>query len=314
MRRSFRQADFQGLVDVWNSFYPKRYRVDPIILRSNTIDCAMFDWGASFIHEGEGPSQGFVSIKKSAPGHAYAGIKSDVAHLSAIAYAEPEVAVDLLAESKKVLKNRGVSKLVFGQDLHHFFPGCPTDCHSLSNFLMVEGFERHGEACDLERDLSDYEAQSPAPDGVEMRRLTEGDVPRLDDFLGEEFPGRWRHDVMAVIEAEKRPDMVFGMFKGNKVIGFAFLQDEEVKKPVNGGVWRSDLGEKWGGLGPIGVAENIRGHGYGHALLGAALADQRARGVRRCIIDWTGLVDFYGKHGFRVTRRYKMMSLDLEAE
>jgi hypothetical protein len=39
----------------------------------------------------------------------------------------------------------------------------------------------------------------------------------------------------------------------------------------------------------------------------------RDHGARRTIIDWTGLVDFYGKHGFEVTRTYNYMTLDLES-
>jgi hypothetical protein len=45
--------------------------------------------------------------------------------------------------------------------------------------------------------------------------------------------------------------------------------------------------------------------------LGEALSELKRRGVRPSIIDWTGLVDFYGKHGFEPTRRYREMSLTL---
>jgi len=72
------------------------------------------------------------------------------------------------------------------------------------------------------------------------------------------------------------------------------------------------LGENWGSLGPIGVSAGLRGRGSGHALLGQALSHLRDLGARRTIIDWTGLVDFYGRHGFEVTRRYQYLSLALE--
>ena len=90
------------------------------------------------------------------------------------------------------------------------------------------------------------------------------------------------------------------------------IQDWRHKMPIGGAVWRLSLGEKWGSLGPIGVATQERGRGLGHALLGSALINLKQRGVRQCIIDWTTLDDFYGKHGFEVSRRYKIASLKLE--
>jgi len=102
---------------------------------------------------------------------------------------------------------------------------------------------------------------------------------------------------------------VFGLFKGETLDGFALIQDWQNKTPIGGAVWRNDLGEKWGSLGPIGVSKSIRGHGYGHALLGEALMELKKRGAQRTIIDWTGLIDFYGKHGFETARTYKSMTL-----
>lgn len=309
MRHTFRNVDFERLAHFWNGFYPERYRIDAEILRQKTVECPAFDWGASGVVVADGEILGFAVIKKAATS-LYAGPDKDTAHLAALAYREAEYGIDLIADVKRLLRNRGVNRLVFGADANHFFPGCPTDCPSIQGFLMVEGFEATGEVVDLERDLTGYENPSPLPAGDEYRLLTERDVPSLEAFLSREFPGRWRHDVLNQVKIQGAAT-VFGLLRDGKVEGFALLQDASQKNPVGGAVWRNDLGPNWGSLGPIGISRSLRGQGSGHALLGEALANLRDRGVQRCIIDWTTLVDFYGRHGFEPTRRYRSLSLRL---
>jgi len=70
------------------------------------------------------------------------------------------------------------------------------------------------------------------------------------------------------------------------------------------------LPKPWGQLGPIGVSKDARGKGYGGALLDAGLRYLRDQGVRGCVIDWTDLVDFYGKFGFKPYREYAILAKD----
>jgi predicted acetyltransferase len=55
----------------------------------------------------------------------------------------------------------------------------------------------------------------------------------------------------------------------------------------------------------------MRGQGLGDALLAHSLADLSRKGTRQTIIDWTTLTEFYGKHGFAVTRSYRAYRLAL---
>lgn len=50
-----------------------------------------------------------------------------------------------------------------------------------------------------------------------------------------------------------------------------------------------------GTFGPTGVAPIHRGHGYGHDLLHAALADLARLGYSRAIIPWTDALQYYRK-------------------
>lgn len=309
MRHTFRTVDFERLARFWNGFYPERYRIDADLLRQKTVECPAFDWGASGVEVADGEILGFAILKKAATS-LYDGPDKDTAHLAALAYREPEFGIDLISDVKRLLRNRGVNRLTFGADANHFFPGCPTDCPAIQGFLMVEGFEATGEVVDLERNLKDYTNPSPSPEGDEHRRLKEADLPALEAFLAREFPGRWRHDVMHQVQVQG-PSTVFGLLRDKKVEGFALLQDSSQRVPIGGAVWRNDLGAQWGSLGPIGISKSFRGQGSGHALLGAALSDLRDRGVQQCIIDWTTLIDFYGRHGFEPTRKYRSLTLRL---
>ena len=307
MKHSFRTADFDRLATFWNDFAPDRYALDAELIRRKTVECPVFDWGASCIEDADGEILAFASIKQSASS-LYKGPDQDVAHLSLLAFADPSYGIDILSSVKQTLRNRGFVRLAFGQDSSHFFPGCPTDFPALSNLLMVEGFGQGGEVVDLERDLADYVNPCAIPGDGQFRPLESTDRANLAEFLDREFPGRWKHDVLSKFDLEG-PSCVFGLFRDVEIDGFALIQTASDKAPTGGAVWRNDLGENWGSLGPIGVSASLRGRGYGHALLGCALTELRNRGARQSIIDWTGLVDFYGRHGFEPTRRYHEMSL-----
>ncbi|MDX2065562.1 MAG: GNAT family N-acetyltransferase [Fimbriimonadaceae bacterium] len=309
MRRSFVNADFDRMAELWNEVYPAAYAITPELLRAKTVDCPRFDWGASSMVYRDAQVIAFMAIKKSAA-PLYRVSDADQYHLHSLAYREPSAAGELLADARRMLRDRGGSRLVFGQDAAHLFPGCPTDCAKLREFLEIEGFIAGTEVVDLERDLADFRLTAEFAPGDIGRPLVAADAPELDEFLAREFPGRWHYDVQRTFESEG-PDYVYGLFAGTRLIGFAVIQDSRVRVPMGGAVWHVALGPNWGSLGPIGVARDARGHGRGLTLLTAALGELRQRGARQTIIDWTTLVEFYGKVGFSVTRRYVPMTLGL---
>ncbi len=318
MLQDFRSADFEKLAGLWSKCFPQRYAVTPALIRQKTVESPVFDWGASAVSvNGEGDVAGFIVVKKSPTPTLYKGYEPDQAHVGAIACRDPLVGMDLMSQAKVILRDRGVIKLVFGADSSHFFPGCPVDVPQLRDFLMIQGFTLAGEQHDVERDLGDYEPPkgclSPLGSDAVVRPVTQADLPALDGFFEREFPSRWRHDVMHQVRLEGRPDLVDGLFVDGKCEGFSFTQDWECNYPIGGAVWRLDLGERWGSLGPIGISQGVRGKGLGGALLGASLKRLHERGARRTIIDWTTLLEFYGKHGFERARTYLSASLSLEA-
>jgi ribosomal protein S18 acetylase RimI-like enzyme len=316
MLHSFRNAKFDQLTALWNETAPEKYAIDPEILRSNTVDCPTFDWGTSLIDvDDDGKTAGYTIIKH--PSHKlYRGPDPDEAHLSAIVFTDAMRALDMLKSSKAILRQRGIQTVAFGRDCKHFFPGCPTDYPILRDFLTIEGFLETGEQVDLTRDISNYEPPSGvgllgSEGNLSVRPLGPTDVRNLHHFLQTTFNGRWLYDTSSKVEAEGDPSLVNGLFVDGLLKGFAVLQDSSHRHPQCGAIWRNYLGNNWCTLGPIGICPSVRGRGLGDALLATSLNRLRLGGGKNCLIDWTGLIDWYRKHGFEVTNRYKSLTLRL---
>jgi GNAT superfamily N-acetyltransferase len=290
----------EEIAAAWNSVAGAKYSLGPALIEQNLLSSPLFNAEASVWRNGE-----FVAIKRSAAS-LYQGPDPATAHLSLFVTSE---STELLDQALESLKAAGIKSLVVGTDSGHFLPGAPKELLWMKTWLERADFTPGGEAVDLERDLSDYEFAVPDL-GSEHRTLTESDVPLLELFLRREFPGRWHYDVMRKVSAEG-PSPVFGLFLGGECEGFALLQGEGCRLPKGGAAWQNSLGPSWGSLGPIGISKALRGKGHGNALLGAALNELRDRGSRQSIIDWTGLADFYGAHGFKVTRRYRSYRREL---
>lgn len=305
MITDWRDADLQKVLDLWNSFYPEMFHIDMDVLRINTVDNDTFDWGASLLDlDFENMLRAFVIIKK-APSKHHRVADPDAVHLSGLAFTDPLQMVDLFGESKRILRQRGTSTVLFGMDSRHFWPGVPANKPRLNDFLMIEGFSLSGEYFDLERDLTDYEPPKELPSDVEFRVATPEDHDLIVRFFEREFPGRWKFDMLTKIEKEECYSGLVLLIHNGSVHGFASIQDSNCKYPIAGAVWRNGLGDHWGTLGPIGVSQKVRGHGWGGAMLAAGLLELKSRGVKRCLIDWTTLDEFYGKHGFQVTHTYQ---------
>jgi len=313
----FHHARFDALAQIWNDCLPDGYAISPDILKANSVDCPVFDWGASVIDiDDDAKPLGFVVVKRSAA-KLYHGPDPDQAHLSAVVCPKPKMAVEMLAFVKQNLKDRGSYKIVFGQDIRHFFAGCPSDVASLRDLLMIEGFEQGGKYYDVQQDLSAYKPDEKAlhklkePE-VQVKPIGHDQLPQFESFMKAEFPGRWTYDTAAKVKAESGCSFVYGLWVKKDMKGFALTQDEKHKFPISGAVFGKGLGAKWCTLGPIGVAKDTRGQGLGDALLTGALMGMKRAGKRNCLIDWTVLTDWYGKHGFKIYRTYMPFSLKLD--
>lgn len=296
--------NFEEAAAAWNEFYPHKFRVDAGTLRRHLDDPL-----TCYTHQTDA---GLLCLKGSATPSLYPGQNPDRGHIAAwVGYGRA-----LLDESVGMAREFGWNRLVFGMDALHLFPGIPEEMTELLALYESAGLVESHRSFDMERDLKGYVLPTEceralADSGAMVRPCRTSDEAALSNYLEEAFPGRWKYDVTSKAFVDGECGQVYLLWMDGEVVGHAMTQRDGSKNPVAGAVWRLDLGPNWGGLGSIGVSTKVRGRGLGNALLGYSLLDMSRAGVRQTIIDWTSLEAFYGAHGFRITRRYVQVALDL---
>jgi GNAT superfamily N-acetyltransferase len=170
---------------------------------------------------------------------------------------------------------------------------------------------------DVARSLRDYPAGQSwrgyvSPSSAQrqtdaaVRPARAGEEDALLAFFRREFPGRWRFEFEEFLREGGRVSDYMLLWTGRGVDGFCQLTFGDSLRPLDR-FFMHRLARLWGQLGPIGVSWDCRGKGYGAALLDAGLRRLRDHGVDGCVIDWTTLLDFYGKFGFQPYREYKVL-------
>lgn len=217
------------------------------------------------------------------------------------------IGTELLTWAEDWLRAQGCTRFRLGGSLHPFTPGYPTELGNADFFLKRGYVERPGNAhvWDVARDLADY-AHAAYSITALLRPARPGDETALADFFAREFPGRWRYEFQEFLRERGRLSDYVLLCTERGIDGFARLTFEHSERPLDR-FYMHRLPRPWGQLGPIGVSQDVRGKGYGGALLDAGLRYLREQGVRGCVIDWTDLVDFYGKFGFKPYREYAIL-------
>jgi GNAT superfamily N-acetyltransferase len=191
-----------------------------------------------------------------------------------------------------------------GGGLHYLWPGVPDDLPDAGAFLEALGFwfDPHV-AFDLRGDvtglgLDETTERVLATEGSTVVPARAADRDALLAFILAEFGGEWWHDTRYFLDAGGDPaDLLLLIDAGRAIRGFVRIHTA-LSRPLGWPMfWRAGAPDA-GGLGPIGVAEALRGRGLGRALLVSALDRLRALGATDVVIDDTTLLGYYGPHGF----------------
>ncbi|MFA0782324.1 GNAT family N-acetyltransferase [Fervidibacter sacchari] len=221
------------------------------------------------------------------------------------------VASALYEAAEAFLRSQGAKRISVVHYPYHLTPGVPSEAAGLKAFLERKGFGGWRETYDLRRQLVDYEIptevekrlreQNPK---VVIRPAREGEQKAIVEFVGREFPGGWHYDTKRFFEKGGDPSDIVIVVENDEIIGFCHTFTPESIELRGSTHWFPLLQGRWGGLGPIGVAASHRGRGLGLALLCYSVWHNKQRGVTDMVIDWTDLVDFYGRIGFKIWKRY----------
>jgi len=308
------------LVSLWNRSAGAEFPLDERLLRQQlALDS---DPRLCLVVRRPDGSVAAAAIAKRAARPGASGEPPKAGYLSYLAVDEDSrrrgVARGLLDEAAAWLSSLGAARIDVGGDFYHLLPGRPIaggpGYAALEAFLRSSGFVGEGREYDLSADL-DSLAWLREPGGPPDRRYRfEYYEPAYREgtlrFLGECFPGRWAGEIREALSAGLRgTDLVLAIDgETGAVVGFSRVYDADSPLLGPGVYWRRLMGERPWGLGPIGIDASKRGRGLGLGLLEYCVRDLARRGVGTMVIDWTDLVDFYGKLGFTVWKRYERMS------
>lgn len=223
----------------------------------------------------------------------------------------------LLAWAEGWLAAQGCTAARLGGSLRPFAPGLPVELGSES-FFAARGFGPRGATIwDVATDSCQLFSELPSVgDGTWIAAGLPGDDQALLAFLRREFPGRWRFEFEEFRRLGGKMSE-FNLLWRREGLGAAYVDGFcRIRRRWRYAVEPLDrffmhrLSRPRGQLGPIGVGQAGRGRGAGSALLRFSLARLAAYGVRGCLIDWTTLVDYYGKFGFQPFRAYRVLVKD----
>lgn len=212
----------------------------------------------------------------------------------------------LLAVAERWLVEQSCSGVQVGGGLRPFAPGAPAS-GSTAAFFEHHGYTAFGPAWDMAANLATYEpppGMREAPCAVHP--ATPAQVDDLLGFLRREFPGRWRYEAEMFLADGGRISDFMLLWSERGVDGCCLLTFPDSIRPLER-FYPYALPKPWGQLGSIGISADRRGQGFGAALLDAGLRRLHNNGVNGCVIDWTTLLDFYGKFGFEPYREYAML-------
>lgn len=312
----YQPDDAPGLLAVWNAALGARFPMTARLWRQNVDDDPHYRAGDGLLaRDTDGTLAGFVVTRRFRKLDAYPAMHAvaDTGWIAALvvapAYQGQGIGSRLLRQAEDQLRAQGAARCVIGGNPGHFLPGPPVEQPRALRFWARRGYPPLSLAHDLRHNLTGW-TRPPLPESVRAGdyRLGLGQLGQEEailDFLRREFPGRWHAELTErFARGVTASDVLVLQDRAGAVEGFLALWHfaGAFLGPSVG--CQATLGPRFGGIGPLGIAASLRGRGLGLALVAAGTAALQARGVAECAIDWTGLLEFYGRLGFQVTTSY----------
>lgn len=295
-------------IQIWNAAAHSDYPINTRFIAYNTTPCTgeVMD-GRLAIRNGE--PVGFVlacSLKDGPLGW----VSAIAVHPAA---QRQGLGSQLLEWAESWLKENECKRVRIGGSLRPFAPGLPYVMKASLPFFEKHGFQPPAYQpyeYDIARSLKDYKSIYPKPAHAALLPMQPGEEPLLLDFLGREYPGRWEFEAQEFIRSGGRLSDFLLLRVNGEVHGFCRLTLSDSERPIER-FYPQRLSRPWGQFGPLGLSKTVRGQGLGGYLIDAAAVHLQSLGVDGCVIDWTSLVELYGKFGFTVYNQYVSLFKDL---
>ncbi|HXD12370.1 MAG TPA: GNAT family N-acetyltransferase [Anaerolineales bacterium] len=213
---------------------------------------------------------------------------------------------ELLRWAEDWLKVHDCKRIRIGGNLRPFLPGLPYVMRENTAFFEQRGYQFSSDQpyeYDIARSLKDYQPIYPKPANADLAPMNSREEHLLLDFLHCAYPGRWEFEAQEFVRNGGRASDFLLLRVNGDVQGFCRLTLADSERPIER-FYPQRLPQPWGQYGPLGLSKAVRGQGLGGYLIDAAACHMRSLGVDGCVIDWTSLVELYGKFGFKVYNRY----------
>jgi GNAT superfamily N-acetyltransferase len=208
-----------------------------------------------------------------------------------------------------LLQRRGVVGLQLGGGFHYFWQGVPVNLPKAWSFFRTQGWVEQERSFDLVRPLAGY----TTPGGIyerlrltiTIRLATPADAAAVLAFEEQHFP-QWFPHYLRVFANQGASDVVVAEERLQGIVGASYVVDPSAAWWQSDIRWRSLLGQWTGGIGPLGIAEPMRGQGTGLALAARVTEALCERRLVASYIGWTWLVDWYSRLGYQIWQEYIM--------
>jgi GNAT superfamily N-acetyltransferase len=302
----------QAGIDLWNRIHPDFAIPDRLVTQNVFAPFEGLDvtaWGG---FSGDDPVAFGLGKRLTAPISDYAGPDQGWVSLFAVDPSfEAGIASDLLATVERAMAEEGVSILRFGGDPEQFLPGLPIDFDDTRAALRDRGFENQGRVYDLQRDIRSFESCGDVEDESLLSLERVDSTESLLWFLADQFPGRWHYEAVNVCRLPGGESDYWLLSHEGTTVGFARTNTPESAYRGANVNWSDRFGGAVCGLGPLGIHESYRKRGWGLWMISSLIERYRDAGYDRMVIDWTELVDYYGKLGFEPWITYDTFSKEV---
>ncbi len=310
-QRLTKREDIYAGIDLWNSEH-QNFQIIPRLVEQNIYSpfCGVnsIAWGG--FSDGELKAFGLAKYLTRAIPHS-ACLDQGWISLLVIPEDIPDrqtVGRELIQLLEVDLKMHGVAKIRFGGDPQNFLPGLPEELAAdYLPLLEVMGYVKLGIEHDMYANLDEYITPSRVMDmeeAIQARPVSKDEEEYLLTFLQDNFPGRWFYEADNIRQRPGGVEDYWLLWNHDKSVGFTRTNTSESPYMGPNVNWGNRWGERYCGLGPIGISKDFRGNGGGLYLMDKVIDSFKERDFNHMVIDWTGLVDYYARLGFKSVIRY----------
>lgn len=309
--------DDAAVFDLWQRCLGGTYSLSERVFRQNTCGNPYYEAGDGLVIRDGSKVIGFCLIRLERSANPDQAPREGAISVLLVdpAHQRKSLGTQLLEVAETRLRQHAITKTTVARGTtHRFWPGIPVDLESARAFFESRGYQMRRGTFDLVRHLGDYShpervGQTLQREGVVIEPAREDEVAELLSFERHEFPG-WEASARLMCAVGDTDHIIVVRDQG-KIIGSLQTFSPSSRFRAANVVWEQLLGKDVGGIGAVGIAKSERGRGLGLAICAVASEILKRRGVGHCHIDWTGLVDFYGKLGYQPWREYWIASKDL---